>query len=88
VDIFAPGVNIWSSFNGDDQDHAELSGTSMATPHVAGVAAYLMARENLTAPEAVWNRIKELATPDEVIDAKDGSPNLIVFNGNPAEMNE
>ncbi|KAI3322022.1 subtilisin-like protease [Xylariaceae sp. AK1471] len=87
VDMFAPGVNILSSFHGDDQDYATLSGTSMAAPHIAGLAAYLMAREDLTTPEAVWNRIKELATPDQVIDAKDGSPNLIAFNGNPAELN-
>jgi oryzin len=60
-----------------------LTGTSMASPHVAGLAAYLLARENLTSPEGVRGRITQLATPDEVVNAGDGSPNLIAFNGNP-----
>ena len=38
VDISGPGVNVFSSFKGP-QLHNTLSGTSMATPHVAGCAA-------------------------------------------------
>lgn len=43
VDIAAPGVDVWSTISGDDFDN--LDGTSMASPHVAGVAALLMSAD-------------------------------------------
>ena len=39
VDVFAPGGNIMSAYNWDDSAAGTMSGTSMATPHVAGAAA-------------------------------------------------
>ena len=41
VEIAAPGVNVLSSYNGSNSSYTTLSGTSMATPHVAGVAAII-----------------------------------------------
>jgi subtilisin family serine protease len=61
VDVFAPGVLVLSSSNETDTASAQLSGTSMASPHVAGLAAYLMALEGITGVQDVADRIKELA---------------------------
>ena len=52
----------------------------LASPHVAGLATYLMSRENLLGSDVVRRRLIELATPDMVRDPK-GSPNKIAFNG-------
>ncbi len=61
VDIYAPGINVLSVGIESDTDSRLLNGTSMASPHIAGLAAYLMALEDITGVEAVGNRIKELA---------------------------
>ncbi|PNY28538.1 Alkaline protease 1 [Tolypocladium capitatum] len=62
VDIFAPGVNILSVGIASDTDTKTLSGTSMASPHVAGLTAYLMTLTNTTDPGQVAGLIKSLAS--------------------------
>ncbi|KAF3810010.1 Alkaline proteinase [Colletotrichum gloeosporioides] len=81
VDIFGPGVSILSSYIGGNSATASLSGTSMAAPHLAGLAVYLQALEGLSTPAAVTNRIKALGTTGRITGTLSGSPNLVSFNG-------
>lgn len=84
LDVFAPGVNVLSAWIGSTTATNTISGTSMATPHVAGLAAYLIALEGLSSPADVDARIKELAVKGAVGQPGPGSPNLIAYNGNGA----
>jgi oryzin len=52
----------------------------MATPHIAGLAAYLIVLEGLSSPSAVVNRIQALATSGKISDAE-SNKNLIGYNG-------
>ncbi|KAM7191134.1 Peptidase S8/S53 domain containing protein [Naviculisporaceae sp. PSN 640] len=83
VDIFAPGVNVLSCGIADDTDRVALSGTSMASPHIAGLAAYLMALEGITGITEVSDRIKALAraTTARVQNQVPGTTDLIANNG-------
>jgi subtilisin family serine protease len=84
VDIYAPGVDILSVGIEDDTSTNVLSGTSMASPHVCGLAAYLMAFQNLTDPEDVSTLIMNLAenTGASVRGNVRGTTPLIANNGN------
>lgn len=82
VHLFAPGAGIYSCGIKSDDSYETLDGTSMASPHVAGVAAYLLAREkDLDSPAKVTARILALATRGLIEDAGEYSPNLFLYNG-------
>lgn len=51
VDVYAPGEGVYSAWIGSQYDERELNGTSMATPHVTGVMAYLMAQNSTLAAD-------------------------------------
>ncbi|KZV97054.1 serine protease [Exidia glandulosa HHB12029] len=66
VDIFSPGLNVVSDYPFSTDLTTVMSGTSMSTPHVAGLTAYLVALEGNKSPAEVLARIKELG-PDNLI---------------------
>ncbi|KAH7396922.1 subtilisin-like protease [Phaeosphaeria sp. MPI-PUGE-AT-0046c] len=80
VDIHAPGVAILSTWlNGGTNS---ISGTSMATPHVAGLAAYILSLEGKKTPAALSSRLTALATQNKITGLRSGTKNLLAFNGN------
>jgi subtilisin family serine protease len=81
LDIFAPGVNITSSWNASDTATNTISGTSMATPHVAGAAALVLAGTPGATPQQVRDTLVNNATPNVVGNPGTGSPNRLLFTG-------
>jgi hypothetical protein len=79
VDLFAPGVNVESASNASDTATAFKSGTSMASPHVAGMATRVLQQNPAAAPAAVAQRIIDMATPGVVINPGSCSPNRLLF---------
>ncbi|KAJ9089240.1 hypothetical protein DSO57_1014991 [Entomophthora muscae] len=77
VDVFAPGVKILST--SIDGHTAIKSGTSMATPHVAGLAAYFLSEKPIS-PQAIKAKIIALASKDKLTNLDPDSPNLLIFN--------
>ncbi|KAK7178499.1 subtilase [Paraphaeosphaeria sporulosa] len=84
VDGNAPGVSILSTWNNGDTVSNTISGTSMASPHVAGLGAYLLALEGKTTPAALASRIQTLSNKNKITSIKIGTPNYLVYNGNGA----
>lgn len=84
LDILAPGTGITSTWIGSTTAVNTISGTSMATPHITGLALYLMALEGLSTPAAVVARIKALGTSGLISSVPSGTSNLFAYNGNGA----
>jgi len=80
VDIFAPGSSITSSWNASDTATNTISGTSMATPHVTGVAALYLQQFPGSSPAAVAQGIVNNATTGVVGNPGTGSPNRLLFS--------
>jgi hypothetical protein len=81
VDLFAPGVSVTSAYNSGDTAVTVMSGTSMASPHVAGAAALYLSANNAAAPAAVALALTSTATSGVVVDPGAGSPNLLLYTG-------
>ncbi|GHH79541.1 S8 family peptidase [Promicromonospora soli] len=78
VDIFAPGSDITSAWYTGDTATNTISGTSMATPHVAGAAALVLGGNPAATPAEVGDALTGAALPDVVTDPGTGSPNLLL----------
>ncbi|MBB5958130.1 subtilisin family serine protease [Saccharothrix tamanrassetensis] len=83
TDVFAPGEGIFSAWHTADDEGAVLDGTSMAAPHVAGVAALHLTATPAAAPNVVRDAIVNAATRDHVTDPGAGSPNLLLHSAVP-----
>ncbi|MFM8867301.1 MAG: S8 family serine peptidase [Ilumatobacteraceae bacterium] len=79
VDVFAPGSSITSAWYTSTTATAVLSGTSMASPHVAGIAAVTLAVNGAQSPSQVAAAIAGAATPDVVTSPGTNSPNLLAY---------
>ncbi|HEY9283118.1 MAG TPA: S8 family peptidase [Pyrinomonadaceae bacterium] len=78
VDIFAPGSSITSAWSTSDTATRTISGTSMASPHVAGAAAlYLQATGS--SPATIRNALVNNATSGVISGAGTGSPNRLLY---------
>ncbi|ORX98383.1 hypothetical protein K493DRAFT_406585 [Basidiobolus meristosporus CBS 931.73] len=82
VKVLAPGQDITSSWIGGTNASKKISGTSMASPHVAGVAALYLSQGGLNSPADVYSALQNQATQDTISGLDDTTPNLLVFNSN------
>jgi subtilisin family serine protease len=80
VDWFAPGVNVVSASGSSDTGTAIMSGTSMAAPHTAGVAALYLQSALDTSPGAVRAKLFDLTTKFKVTSARTTNNHLLFTN--------
>jgi subtilisin family serine protease len=81
LDLFAPGTNITSAWYGSDTQTNTISGTSMAAPHVAGIAAMYLEYNQGALPVDVQYAIDQNGTWDVVSNKGNNSPNRVVYSG-------
>lgn len=79
VDIFAPGSSIRSAWYTSNTATATISGTSMASPHVAGVAARYLQGSATASPATVRNAIVNAATLNRLTGIPSGTANRLLF---------
>src|SRR4029453_13552602 len=80
LDLFAPGSSILSAWNTSDTATATLNGTSMATPHVTGVAALYLQNNTSASPATGANAIITTATTLHLTGIGTGSPNRLLYS--------
>mmetsp|Transcript_41803 Transcript_41803/g.130946 ORF Transcript_41803/g.130946 Transcript_41803/m.130946 type:complete len:163 (-) Transcript_41803:405-893(-) len=81
TDIYAPGVDITSAWIGSPTATNTISGTSMASPHVAGVAAKYLAFNLDASVDHIYDTVYKSATADSINNPGADTPNEYVFKG-------
>lgn len=79
LDLFAPGVSIPSAWIGGDYMIATATGTSMASPHVAGVVAQYLQTHRTASPASVRTALVGSTTTGVIINPGQESPNRLLF---------
>jgi serine protease len=79
-DIFAPGTGVQAAWSTSDTATNTIPGTSMAAPHVAGLAALLVSDSASLDVSQVKSLMTSLATANAISNAGTGSPNLLAYN--------
>ncbi|KAH7115899.1 peptidase S8/S53 domain-containing protein [Dendryphion nanum] len=89
-DIFAPGLNILSTWIGSEHATNTISGTSMASPHIAGLLAYLLslqpAKDSAFAvaditPKKLKANLIAIGTTGALSDVPSNTKNILAWNG-------
>jgi subtilisin family serine protease len=80
LDLFAPGSSITSAWHTSNSATNTISGTSMATPHVAGVAALYLQGSPSASPSTVSSAIVNGATANVLTNVGSGSPNKLLYS--------
>lgn len=83
VDLFAGGVDITSSWTGSQNATKTISGTSMAAPQVAGLAAYILGRDGPMDVADLAEQLRDLATKGKItkLPTSVKTDNYLAFNG-------
>lgn len=79
VDILAPGVNITSAWYSSDSSTNTISGTSMASPHVAGAAALVAQANPSWTPQQIRDYLVNNATTGVISNPGTGTPNRLLY---------
>jgi len=79
LSLYGPGSLVASTYSSSDTATATMSGTSMATPHVAGLAALILQGSPTASPATVKSQVVTTASSGRVSDAGSGSPNLLAY---------
>jgi len=89
VDIFAPGKDITSTWIGSPTATNTISGTSMASPHVAGLLAYMLSLEDdpsSVTPKQMKERLADTGTKDVLSKVPKDTPNVLIFSNPPDDL--
>lgn len=86
VDLYAPGSNIRSASAGSPNAVESLSGTSMASPHVAGTVALELSRNQAMTPGAVTDRVVASASPNRITGLRGCTINRLLYSRSGADL--